>query len=156
MTTQSRGLAAVIAATLAVGLAGCTVQLPTYDQVRSETEAAMQDIVDAMPEGSVVDDRTVPTPFACGDGRGVFFTGHWEVHPPEGFDTRGFIETLPETLGDGYEEQEVGVAVDYPLVRLVALEHGGTGLDVSGLDADTDDPLVNIVATSRCAQDPED
>lgn len=153
MTTQSRAFAASVVAMLAVGAVGCSAQLPAYEEVRSETEAAMQDVVDALPEGSTVDDRTDPTPFACSDG-GAFFTGHWEVHPPQGLDTRELLESLPEGLGDGYREQDVAVTVDYPLVRLVALDHGGAGLDVSGIDVDTDDPIVNIVATSRCAREP--
>ncbi len=150
MRARTVGASAAIAVGLALTMTGCTVNqlLPTYDEVRGETEAAMQAIVDEMPADSQVDDLTDDSPFTCGDAGGVFFTGHWFVHAPDGFDTEHFISVLPELLGPEFVEEEGGIDVSYPLVRLRTVDTA-VALDVSESEGD-----VNILATSRCAQDP--
>ena len=149
-----RGAVRVIAlSVLVLTVTGCTMQqLPTYDVVRAETTAAMQQVVDQLPAESVVDDRTDPTPYGCGDG-GVLFTGHWEVHVPDGFDTRAFIEELPERVAEDFVKEKLGGPYSFPLISLRAKDDSQVSLDISNGDPENL-PKVNILALSRCAQPP--
>ena len=79
-------------------------------------------IVDELPNGSEVEDLTASAPFACAEG-GVFFTGHWFVTPPQGFDTREFIETLPSTLSYDFAVEPTEVPTSYPSVCPVACNY---------------------------------
>ena len=138
---------------LVLTMTGCAMQqLPTYDVVRSETTAAMQQVVDQLPADSVVDDRTDPTPYGC-DGGGVLFTGHWEVQVPDGFDTRAFIEELPGRVAENFVKEERGVPHSYPLISLRTKGDSEVSLDVSNRDPENL-PKINILALSRCAQAP--
>lgn len=142
--------------TIAALMTGCTMtSLPTYDDVRDETESAMQQIADTMPEGSRVEDLTVATPTICGGGAdGVFFTGHWFVHGPDGFDTDSFITELPTKVAADFTEEESGVAVSFPADRLRS-HPAGVGIDVTNSTAG-EYPGIEILATSPCAKDPAD
>ena len=140
---------------LIIAMTGCSVnQLPTYETVQTETESAMHLIVDELPNGSEVEDLTASAPFACAEG-GVFFTGHWFVTPPQGFDTREFIETLPSTLSYDFAVEPTEVPTSYPSVSLRTSDGSDVSMDVSDVDPDSN-PGINILALSRCAQDPGD
>lgn len=151
----------VLAATLLVtSLAGCTMnQLPTYDEVQNETFAAMQGIVDALPEGSHIKDKSDTEPFGCGgsvvapdSSKGVFFTGHWAVYTPDGYDVQGFIDAMPGVLGDGYKTDPNVVPVGRTQADVVSVNHGiGISLDAFKTDAGSG---IDILAISRCAQKP--
>ncbi len=153
-----RGKAAIgpaLCALMIIVVTGCAVnQLPAYETVRDETESAMQLIVDELPTDSAVKDLTVSAPFACEEG-GVFFTGHWFVTPPQGFDTQAFIEELPRTLSSDFSEEPTKVPTSYPSVSLRASDGSNVSVDVSDVDPDAN-PGINILALSRCAQDPDD
>ncbi|WP_447943794.1 hypothetical protein [Microbacterium aurum] len=153
MTRRVQAVAALgLAVTLLVTGCGAT-QLPTYEQVTDETTTAMQAIADQMPPGSEIEDVTVPTPYTCGPSSdGVFFTGHWFVHATDGFDTRAFIESLPENLGDGFTVLPPGVEISYPGVLLRA-QNDNVRIDVSNPNED-EYPGIDILAMSRCAQEP--
>ena len=86
------GLRLGAVALVAVALSGCTAeQLPSYEHARDQTTSVMQRVLDEVPPGSVKEDLTDDESFACGSADGVFFTGHWGVYPPAGFDTEGFV-----------------------------------------------------------------
>lgn len=137
-------------ALVAVALSGCTAeQLPSYEHARDQTTSVMQRVLDEVPPGSVKEDLTDDEPFACGSVDGVFFTGHWGVYPPAGFDTEGFVENLLGELGPGFEEQDTTAA---STVRFRSVEDGVL-TTVRAVETD-DGPAIDILATSPCAQEP--
>ena len=83
--------------------------LPTYDDVSSDTRAAMQTVVDLLPEASVVTPRPEQEPYPCDDPvgvdnkRGAFYTGNWDITVSAGFDIESFVLALPDTLGEGWD-----------------------------------------------------
>lgn len=112
----------------------------------------MQRVADQLPADSVVDGLTDATPYACSNG-GVFFTGHWLVTPPDNFDTSQFVADLPGRLGSEFAEQESNLGHTYPAVELRATDESNVSVTVSG-SPDGDAPLIDILAMSRCAQEP--
>lgn len=145
----------IVAVAALVSLAGCqATQLPTYEEVRTETEAAMQRIVDELPEGSTVEDLTNDTPFACNEGSSaVFFTGHWAVITPDGFDRVGFVEGLPDVLGPGFEQRESQIDTGPGSVKLRTTGEDDVHLSATAVE-DGQVQAVDILAMSRCAQEP--
>ncbi|WP_344739720.1 hypothetical protein [Microbacterium awajiense] len=129
-------------------------QLPTYAEVQDETHRAMQRIVDELPPDSTVERDPDGTPFGC-EGDGVFYTAQWVVHPGADFDGQQFIDGLPGALGDDFEVEDTGLALDFPAVSLVAVAYGDTGMNVS-VAAAGGHSSVGITATSQCAQAPSD
>lgn len=128
-------------------------QLPSYDTVRAETEAAIQRIADELPAGARFSPRPEGSPYGCDSG-GVMYTGQWDIYPAAGFDGRRFIETLPDRLGDGFTVEDLGFDPGFPALGLIADAYGGTGMNVSVGSIDGAD-VVGITAISRCAQPPE-
>jgi hypothetical protein len=127
-------------------------ELPTYNTVRDEAQAAMQRVVDELPPGSRVAPQPEGDPYGC-EGDGVFYTGHWGVYPGAGFDGQAFVDGLPSALaGDFVEEQKV-VELSYPAVGFIATGYGNTGVSISVVDVDGE-TVVDILSTSRCAQPP--
>ena len=106
--TRGRVVSAFIAVGMSMILGGCGLasNLPTYDDVSSDTRAAMQTVVDLLPEASVVTPRPEQEPYPCDDPvavdnkRGPFYTGNWDITIPAGFDIESFVLALPDTLGE--------------------------------------------------------
>ena len=151
-----RALATTVVAVSAIVLTGCSMQsLPTYDEIRGETQNAMQRIVDELPSESRVEDLTTGTPFTCGDGKRVFFTGHWAVYPPDGFDNVTFVDGLPETLGADFTRIEGAIDKGPGSVKLGTTDASDVRLDATVVDV-VGTSAIDILATSRCGQGPSD
>lgn len=155
MTHQHmRAIATTVLVLATVFLAGCSMQsLPTYDEIRDETQDAMQRIVDELPSGSRVEDLTTGSAFTCGDGKGVFFTGHWVVYAPDGFDNVTFVDGLPETLGADFARIKGAIDKGPGSVKLGTTDASNVRLDATVVDVDGM-TAVDILATSRCGRDP--
>lgn len=78
---------------------------------------------------------------------------HVAVVQSEEFDGQAFIQALPDRLETGYIPQENDIEVDFPMVSLLATEHGGTLLSVRAQSKDGE-KFVEIYAYSRCGEDP--
>jgi len=113
----------------------------------------MQRVVDALPAGTRTEDHTKSAPYACDDGEGVFFTGHWAALPPEGFDTASFVDGLLDELGTGFEPYTLGPQPDSGTVRFVSTDTRIV-TTVRAVDADGT-PAIDILSLSRCAQTPD-
>lgn len=145
------GAAAVCAGLLM--LAGCA-QPPSYEQVRADTEKAMQAVVDQLPAGVEVEDLSRP-PYDCdlggggllSGGDGQFFTGHWAAYPDDIFDGQAYIDELPAGLGDGWEVDESAVEVSYPAL---SIKTKGVLLDISVVEGDDGETIVDILGISPC------
>lgn len=147
------GLAAAILIGLAT-LGGCTVGRPSYDEVRDQTVAALQAIVDLIPSPRTVDVGPEQEPYSCSDpllpsrGEGSFYTGHWTAEVSETFDIAAFIETLPATLGHGWTEEDLGIDVSFATVDLI---QESTGVSVAVEDHSVDGRrVIDVLAISRC------
>lgn len=155
MTRLAAGsILTAFAAVLIAVLTGCSMRpLPPYQAVEDETKAAMQRVVDLLPSGTRVDDLTVSAPYACGDKDGVFFTGHWGVYPPAGFDNVRFVDQLPSQMGSDFERRETGVVLGAGNTRLASTGEESVHLDVTAVDVDGV-RAIDILGLSRCAQAP--
>jgi hypothetical protein len=143
----------VLAVALTLTLTGCTMtDLPTYETVTEEANAAMQRVVDEMPPGSRVGLQPENDPYGC-DGDSVLYTGHWGVYPGPGFDGQTFVDQLPAALGDEFVVRDSAVKLDKPSIGFTATKYGNASLDVSVVDVDGT-TVVDILAISRCAQPP--
>lgn len=131
-------------------LVACAPALPTYDTVRDETRAAMQEIVDAMPAGTEVEDLSTEKPFGC-EGDGVIYTGHWAAYPEPPFDGAAFIDELPEALGDDWMVDENALETVRPDVAFLKDD---MMIDVGVFEDDEGVVGINILALSRCGQSP--
>ena len=148
-----RRWALVLIASAALTTTGCTMaQSPTYNTVSEETQAAMQRIVDEMPPGTRVSPRPEQEPYGC-DGDSVLYTGHWDVFAGPGFDGQKFVDELPDALAEDFVEEQTGLDLDFPAVSFIATGYGNTGINVSVGEVDGE-TVVDILATSRCAQPP--
>lgn len=127
-------------------------KLPTYDNVREEAHAAMQRVVDELPPDSRVAPQPESDPYGC-EGDGVFYTGHWGVYPGAGFDGQAFVDELPAALANDFVVEEKVVDLSYPAVGFIATGYGNTGVSISVVDVNGE-TVVDILATSRCAQPP--
>lgn len=149
LTNTRLALASLASAAGALTLAACAPVLPTYDAIRDETRAAMQEIVDEIPAGSEVDDLSTETPFGC-QGDGVVYTGHWAVYPEPPFDSQAFVDGLTEALDGTWAANEDALESPDPSVSLLKDDMliRATAVDDDGRMA------VDILALSRCGQSP--
>lgn len=151
------------AAVLALALSACAPSAqtpPTYDEVHKASIDAMQRIVDELPEGTPVEDRsTDPDPCELrGDtllsGDGQFFTGHWVASPGPDFDTKAFIKRLPDQLGEDFALDNTAVEVSFPAVRLRSADGPDVLIDVQG-NTPHEEPFIDILAISDCGSTPK-
>lgn len=143
---------------LALFLTGCSSP-PSYDEVRAETEDAMQKIVDTLPDGTPLEDRS-GEPFACDpnsgnllSGDGQFYTGQWVLYPVGDFNGADFVDELPSKLGEEFVVDEDVIDTSFPLVRLRPADAHDVVIDVT-TNSDGDDPFIGIRAISRCGVTP--
>lgn len=129
---------------------GCVPVLPTWDTVRQEARSAMQSVVDVLPRGTVVEDRSTETPFEC-SGDGAVYTGHLVAVPAEEFDEREFLAELPVELGEGWEVDERAILPAGPATNV---ESRLVSLSVAALRDDDGSLAVDILAISRCGEMP--
>ncbi|WP_128217406.1 hypothetical protein [Microbacterium enclense] len=145
--------ASALLAAGALILTGCApTPLPSYETVRGQAQSAMQRVVDELPTGLEIAKNPSDEPFGC-SGDGVFYTGQWTIATPEGFDGQAFVDRLPDALGEEFLVEETGLDLNYPSVSMIATGYMNSTLDVSVLTRD-EGVVVDILSTSRCAQDP--
>lgn len=132
-------------------LAGCAA-LPSFDQVRSETRAAVQAIADHLPERTKIEDWSTGKAGPCATGT-ASYTEHWAGYPDPTFDGEEFIDTLIRELPDEFVVVDTGVHVSDPNL---AIDYRGMTMSIVVIDDDPDEPRVNILAISRCGLPPED
>lgn len=148
---------AILAVTVLIGVAtmgGCAMGQPSYSQVRKETEAALEGIIDLIPEPRAVDFGAEQEPYSCSDPllgtqrKGWFYTGHWTVEVPEEFDVSSFVKRLPAALGSGWTEEDLGIDVSFAAVDLV---QESTGVSVAVEDHSADGRrVIDVLGISRC------
>lgn len=155
--TRSRVVSAFIAVGMSMILGGCGMasNLPTYDDVSSDTRAAMQTVVDLLPEASVVTPRPEQEPYPCDDPvgvdnkRGAFYTGNWDITVPANFDIESFVLALPDTLGEGWDVVPSQIPVGYATVDIL---EEATSIVVTVSDASEGSTAsLNIMGMSPCA-----
>ena len=131
----------------ALVLTGCGPSLPPYEEVRAETHELMQEVVDVMPSDAEVDDIGAETPFGC-DGAGYSYTGNWVVTTRD-LDTEAFVNSLPEALGEAWQERTDALPAGVPSISLI---NGGWLVRVSAIDDDNGAPAIGIIAMSPCGE----
>jgi hypothetical protein len=149
-----RSLATTAFALVLLGtLTGCTMQqqLPTWQDAQTETQDAIQRVLDELPTDTHLNDRSDDVPYACGDG--AMFTGHWEADLPQGFDVAAFIDGLPAALGTDFTPEASDVPLSDPNVNLRAKTYGNIVVSVRGYEFEGH-PALDVLAISRCAQRP--
>ena len=134
-------------------MTGCSEQLPSWDQARSEADAAMREVVELLSPESVVVDLTDPTRYGC--AQGVMYTGHLAIDAGAGFNGPAFVDALPSRLAGSFSLEASPVPARYPEVSLIAEEHGDASVTV-GAGVDDDMHRIDILVISRCAQTPDD
>ncbi len=162
MNQRKVGVAAGFTA-IAFALTSCVASppAPTYHEVHAEAAAALQEVVDALPEGIEVEDRSMD-PYACnvasgglfegGGEEGEFFTGHLVAYPDAAFDGEAFIEGLPEVLGDDWKVDKNASEMSIPSVTMLT---GGVLVTVAAASVeDNEGPYVDILAISNCGTVP--
>lgn len=157
---MKRRVSAILALAAVLGLGGCGVNEPTYDTVREEVVSSLDRVVAVIPDPKEVAPQPEGEPYSCGDPlllsnrKGAFFTGHWFVYVPEGFDIDAFIETLPGLLGEDWEVRDTQIEVSFANVDVL---YKPLGVTVSVEDALAGDrPAVELLAISRCGLLPDD
>ncbi len=131
-------------------LVGCS-PLPSFDQLESESRAAAQAIADHLPPGTRIEDRSTGEEGPCGRGT-ASYTQHWAAYPAPPFDGEEFIATLARELPDEFVVVDTGVPMSDPNL---AMDYRGMTIDVIVAD-DQGEPIVDILAISRCGLPPED
>ena len=132
---------------------------PTYDTVRSDALAAMQIVVDAIPDPKSVHPRPEQEPYGCDDPligmneSGAFYTGYWEVAVADDMDVTTFVTNLLDTLGEGWREEPQTIEVPYAQANVVR-ESSGVSLTVEER-ARNGSKGIDILAISRCGVEPE-
>ncbi|MDQ1218436.1 hypothetical protein QE411_003291 [Microbacterium arborescens] len=151
---RSRRWFVTLAAMFGTGMmmSACASQLPTWDEVRAETQATMQEVVDLLPAEVVVDDMTDPTPYGCENG--VMYTGHLDIDPGPDFDIPAFIESLDDTLPEGFEPRTSQVRVSFARALFTAEPYGSTLLKVTENTAGGRN-TIDVLAISRCGEPPQ-
>lgn len=144
--------ATLIAGAVGAVAVGCAPQLPTWDDIRAETNATMQEVVDLLPTEVVVDDLTNSRPYGC--ERGVMYTGHLDIDPGPHFDIPAFIESLDDTLPEGFEPRTSQVRVSFARALFTAEPHGSTLLNVTENTAGGRN-TIDVLAISRCGEPPQ-
>ena len=130
-----------------------TEELPTYDTVRGETNAAMQLISDQLPDTTHVTEGP-DRPYHC-EENGMFYTGKWVLFQPDDFDGEAFVDDLPAQLGEEFEVRDIGIESSQPAVHFIATDHGDTLISVAAGETDGEQ-WIDITALSRCAEPPAD
>lgn len=152
MKRRHRAIEAVGALLLLHAMSGCAPPLPPFDEVRSDTVALMQEVVDALPPGTTVTADESHSSWACDTGSGSFYSGYWVATTPN-FDTGAFVESLPGTLGPSWSEDTDALDAGVPSIILL---NGETTVRVSAIDDDDGTPRIGIIAISPCGQKPDD
>lgn len=132
----------------------CAPMNPTYEQVRTETDGVLQQVVDLIPEPKTVESNDEIGPYPCdeplalGRGKGSFYTGQWLVFVEDSFDIPAFVERFPAALGDGWHAESLGVPVSFSQVYLVR-DSPRMSLSVEESTSDGH-KAVELLAISRC------
>ncbi|MFB3979157.1 MULTISPECIES: hypothetical protein [Microbacterium] len=136
-------------------LPGCSETKPSYDDVRAEAIAVMQQVNDLIPGPTTPRPRPEFDPFGCGShplsGEGsdsAFFTGYWEIEVSNEVDVPSFIADLPATLGDDWVVEDVGVDVPFAQVHLLQ-KSSRISLTVEHRDRN-DKKGIDVLVMSRC------
>ena len=156
----ARFLQAIALVLIPLTTGGCALNQPSYDTVRAEAVAALDEIAALVPPPHEVSPEPDDEPYSCSDPLlssrrgGAFYTGQWAVYVSDGFDFDTFIADLPGRLGDGWEERDLGIAVSFASVYLVNHEHE---LSVTVDEAEIDGrPALDLIVISRCGILPTD
>lgn len=137
-----------------VMLVGCSSNLPTYAEVRTETLDVLQSVADSLPTRQEVLVTPEFEPYPCNDGllprrgHGAFFTGQWAVFVSDDFDIPRFINDVPQRLGPDWRVEELGVPVSFAEVYLVR-ESPRMTLKVEEATIDGR-RAIDLLAISRC------
>ncbi|WEK13706.1 MAG: hypothetical protein P0Y48_00410 [Candidatus Microbacterium phytovorans] len=150
MNRMGRRAAAATTAGVCALLVGCS-PLPSFDQLEWESRAAAQAIADHLPPGTEVEDRSTGEEGPCGRGT-ASYTQHWVSYPEPPFDGEEFIATLVRELPDEFDVFETGVTMSDPNL---SLSYRGMTIGVI-VEDDQGEPIVDILAISRCGLPPED
>lgn len=152
--------AIVLAGLLTLGIGGCAIGQPSYDEVRDEANQTLQQLADLVPERNEIDRGPEQEPYICDDpllmssGSGAFYTGHWLIYVGRDFDIDGFILDLPARLDDRWEQRELGTGVSFAHVDLVENQ---LQVAVSVQEATVNErPAIEMIAISRCGVLPDD
>lgn len=123
---RARLVALTFTLVLAIATTGCAPERPSYDDVRDEAIAVLDEVVALMPDGAIPRPRPELEPYGCGDdllsGSGsdsAFFTGYWEVEIAEEMDVPEFISSLRAKLEGQWEVEDFGIPVPFAQVHLV-------------------------------------
>lgn len=143
-------LVGLVGASLALSLTGCAPVLPSYETVREAAQGAVQEVVDAMPAGTEVNDRSAEAPFGCSGG-GVSYTAQVDAFPDQPFDGEAFLEELPDRLGDDWAVDEDALPIDIPNAAFVK---DGMLVSVAVIESDGSETGINVTAISQCGQSP--
>lgn len=149
-SAQQRSMATSVASLALVGaLVGCGSALPTLAEAEAEAEDAMRVITDLLPPAEL-EDLTSDMLLGCGDD-GVLHTGHWSLTMARDFDGDQFVESLPARLPPGFQKRDLGSSASFPEASFTYrdIELQLMVFPVEG------DPVVDILAISRCARAPE-
>lgn len=148
---KQRALVFAAAVSVCLLLGGCGMSAePSLDEVRGETRDVMQQIVDQLPSGTTVDDRSKDDDVTGCSGDGVAYIGHWVATPGARFDGKNFVDALPNALGDEFDVDEDAVEVSVPAV---SLDSNGMVFDVMVVEEDGV-TVVDVFAVSRCGATP--
>ncbi|MGR6742438.1 hypothetical protein [Microbacterium arborescens] len=161
---KPRGRVAAMAVVLSMmpTLGGCTVAAeptPTYDEVRSQTRAAVSTVTALFPDGVDYVSRDELEPFGCGGDEAplanvpegtAFFTERGEAVVPEGFDANAFVLGLPDALGEDWTATEPRDGLPFVSFTMTYLpDHVDIAVNASTLEGET---LINITARSQCGR----
>lgn len=152
------GAATVLVGTL-LATTGCTPATgPSYADVRAQAEAAVAEIVAALPDGAEFtadgDARSTPcdsevAPVDGPEGT-AFATVHGRASLPRDVEPATAVEDLPASLGDGWALEPVGIEVDLAAVRL-SQARTGVSVDVTETSLEGS-PGLDILAVSECGR----
>jgi hypothetical protein len=149
MTKATR--AAVAALMLApLALTGCGLGAPSWETVRAEANAAIDEVVASIPGDVRLDDLSSGTPLECA-GEGVHYVGYVRASTSPGFHGEEFIDNLPQTLGEEWDLSTLIVDPPYPATAFVT---GETLVDVYVVTDPRGRTFVEVEAYSRCGNPP--
>ena len=119
----------------------------------------MQTVVEAIPDPKSVHPRPEQEPYGCDDPligmrqAGAFYTGYWEVAVADDMDVTAFVNSLLDTLGEGWREESQTIKVPYAQANLIR-ESSGVSLTVEER-ARNGRKGIDILAISRCGIEPK-
>ena len=142
-------------------LSGCAAEpMPSYSQVREETLDVLRQVAAFIPEPKQISETPEFVPYPCdeelafGTRPGAFFTGQCAISVSDDFDVRAFVGRVPELLGDGWEEDPLGIPVSFAQVHMVRKSPRMTITVEESVSPGT--KAVELLAISRCgAEEPE-